>query len=227
MEGIVSTPLLCIVWLLTLIANYIRFENVTVVLSHLIYSVLTWRSLIISSIATTRFILGLLSIMRSHLHSLAALAWLLESTLAFPGMAKTLMEIKKRAASPIASPEDSSELFGDLETVGVTTNVGQVIAHHILFSWPRLTLQRLFQTFCLAKRTARTMSHILRQLRWERQNVQWMRVVPGSMSPMKWLLNSRANPIGAIFTPGVPSVLAFTMLVHGRRVSHTAVQTEA
>lgn len=37
-----------------------------------------------------------------------------------------LAQIKERAASPIRGPDDSSELIGDLVTVGATTPVGKV-----------------------------------------------------------------------------------------------------
>ena len=50
----------------------------------------------------------------------------------FRGYEKTLQEIQARAAAPITSVEDSSELLGDLATGGPTTPVGHAIADIIL-----------------------------------------------------------------------------------------------
>jgi hypothetical protein len=49
--------------------------------------------------------------------------------LAYPGAGKwkqTLAELQRRAAAPIDSPEDSTELLGDLISPGPTTPVGKV-----------------------------------------------------------------------------------------------------
>ena len=49
--------------------------------------------------------------------------------LAYPGAGKwkqTLAELQRRAAAPIDSPEDSTELLGDLVSPGPTTPVGKV-----------------------------------------------------------------------------------------------------
>jgi hypothetical protein len=66
------------------------------------------------------------------LYTTSVLLTLFSSTYGYPGgkhggFAKTLNEIKKRAAAPITGPLDSNELIGDLATVGPQSDVGKVL----------------------------------------------------------------------------------------------------
>jgi hypothetical protein len=62
-------------------------------------------------------------------------AFLINGTVAWPYMAKTLDSLNQRLqerADPVAGPEDSDEMIGDLATVGATTPVGKSIKSILL-----------------------------------------------------------------------------------------------
>jgi hypothetical protein len=64
------------------------------------------------------------------LASLAILSATVPETLAHPGSVwkERLAEIQARAARPVDGPDDSSELLGDLVTLGPNTKVGKLVA---------------------------------------------------------------------------------------------------
>lgn len=49
------------------------------------------------------------------------------------GFAKTINEIRERAAAPITGPLDSDELIGDLLTVGAKSDVAKVSTREFVF----------------------------------------------------------------------------------------------